>query len=120
MSPNGRRWLASLRLRLGETGDWAKQEPARRSDRATADQKKPSSSIIRWIRDAGIRGDPGGTSKVGNRRELFFGAGFPGASPRRARVERTLPNRSPETRERCTAAWYTSSSSVTVVRIRSV
>src|SRR5437762_13372875 len=96
------------------------RERAGRSDRATADQKKPSSSIIRSIREAGISGDPGGTSKVGNRRELFFGAGFPGASPRRARVERTLPNRSPETLQRCTAAWYTYSYSVKVVRIRSV
>jgi hypothetical protein len=74
---------------------------------------------MRSIREAGIIGAFAGTSKVGKRLRLcgFFGGETIGAIPRRASFDKTFANLSPETRERCCAALYTSSSKVTVVLI---
>ena len=67
--------------------------------------KSSSSSLTRSIREAGITGASGGTSKVGKRREDLFGGVRRGTRPRRAKLDKTFPSRSPELRDRCIAAW---------------
>jgi hypothetical protein len=65
----------------------------------------PSSSITRSILDAGINLAPGGTWNVGNRREDFLEAGAAAVKLRRTSPESTFPNRSPEMRDKWSAAW---------------
>jgi len=50
-------------------------------------------------------GAPGGTSKLGNLRLPFFAGGGTAVRPRRASVDKALPNRSPDICDKCSAAW---------------
>jgi len=56
------------------------------------------------MREAGMIGAPGEMSNVGKRRRPLRCGAFLGSKPRRAIRESTLPNRSPERRDRLTAA----------------
>ena len=53
--------------------------------------------MIRWIRDARIRAEPGGTANVGNRGGFFNARGYFRVSARRIWVESNLPKGLPET-----------------------